>query len=243
MFWTWKGRCGQPGRPSVSQETRDLICQMSRDNPLMGRAAHPRRIAPAASTSASSTATTVRIADCKPQVLESPLADAKEQLGGCYIIDVGDLDAALSWAARCPAAGHGLLTFDPCGRIARYERSGLWLRAGEAVMPAEEPSEPQVRTLLTGLLAVVTNFSRILRPAAPSRSGGRPRRHQLTVFKRNQLGLDYDTWTGCSGLRLAVFGPTGRMPCSSSRRTPWCPGIALASSCFGDCVPAPDRSD
>jgi hypothetical protein len=104
MFWTWKGCCGQPGRPSVSQETRDLIRQMSRDNPLMGRAAHPRRIAQAASTSASSTATTVRIADCKPQVLESPFADAKEQLGGCYIIEVGDLDAALSSAARCPAA-------------------------------------------------------------------------------------------------------------------------------------------
>src|SRR5271155_1415638 len=57
----------------------------------------------------SSTATTVRIAGGKPQVLDGPFADSKEQLGGYYVIDVGDLDAALSWAARCPAANHGVI--------------------------------------------------------------------------------------------------------------------------------------
>ena len=36
VFWTWKVRRGQPGRPPVSQETRKLIRQMSRDNPLWG---------------------------------------------------------------------------------------------------------------------------------------------------------------------------------------------------------------
>jgi putative transposase len=36
LFWTWKVRHGQPGRPPVSQETRKLIRQMSRDNPLWG---------------------------------------------------------------------------------------------------------------------------------------------------------------------------------------------------------------
>ena len=33
-FWTWKVRRGQPGRPAVPREVRDLIRQMSRDNPL-----------------------------------------------------------------------------------------------------------------------------------------------------------------------------------------------------------------
>ena len=33
-FWTWKVRCGQPGRPPVSQEVRDLIPTISRENPL-----------------------------------------------------------------------------------------------------------------------------------------------------------------------------------------------------------------
>ena len=54
-------------------------------------------------------ATTVRIANGKTQVLDGPYADSKEQFGGYFIIDVPDLDAALSWAARCPATGHGVV--------------------------------------------------------------------------------------------------------------------------------------
>jgi hypothetical protein len=61
----------------------------------------------------SSAATTVRIADGKPQVLDGPYADSKEQVGGYYLIDVADLDAAISWAARCPAAGHGIVEIRP----------------------------------------------------------------------------------------------------------------------------------
>ena len=55
------------------------------------------------------TATTVRTTNGKTQVLDGPYADTKEQLGGYYLIDVPDLDAALSWAARCPGAGHGVV--------------------------------------------------------------------------------------------------------------------------------------
>src|ERR1035437_266750 len=36
LFWTWKVRHGQPGRPPVSKETRQLIRKMSRENPLWG---------------------------------------------------------------------------------------------------------------------------------------------------------------------------------------------------------------
>jgi hypothetical protein len=61
----------------------------------------------------SSTATTVRLVDSKSQVLDGPYADSKEQLGGYYLIDAPDLDAALSWAARCPAAGHGVVEVRP----------------------------------------------------------------------------------------------------------------------------------
>ena len=60
-----------------------------------------------------STATTVRLANGKPQVLDGPYADSKEQLGGYYLIDAPDLDAALSWAARCPGAGHGTIEVRP----------------------------------------------------------------------------------------------------------------------------------
>jgi hypothetical protein len=57
----------------------------------------------------SSTAATVRLANGKSQVLDGPFVESKEQLGGYFLIDVADLDAAISWAARCPAAGHGVV--------------------------------------------------------------------------------------------------------------------------------------
>ena len=61
----------------------------------------------------ASTATTVRVANGKSQVLNGPFADSKEQLGGYYLIDAPDLDSALSWAARCPGASHGTIEVRP----------------------------------------------------------------------------------------------------------------------------------
>ena len=60
-------------------------------------------------------ATTVRVVNDKAQVLDGPYADSKEQLGGFHIIDVPDLDAAISWAARCPGASHGVVELRPIG--------------------------------------------------------------------------------------------------------------------------------
>jgi hypothetical protein len=60
-----------------------------------------------------STATTLRVANGKSQVLDGPYVDSKEQLGGYFLIDVADLDAALSWAARCPGASHGVVEVRP----------------------------------------------------------------------------------------------------------------------------------
>jgi len=61
----------------------------------------------------STAASTVRIADGKTKVLDGPYAETKEQLGGYYLIDVPDLDAALSWAARCPGANYGAIEVRP----------------------------------------------------------------------------------------------------------------------------------
>src|ERR1700675_3191111 len=36
LFWTWKVRRGQPGRPLISSEVRDLIRKMCRENPCWG---------------------------------------------------------------------------------------------------------------------------------------------------------------------------------------------------------------
>jgi hypothetical protein len=68
------------------------------------------------SLQSSSRAKTVRLADGKPRVLDGPYTESKEQIGGYYLIDVRDLDAAISWAARCPAAGHGVVEVRTVGR-------------------------------------------------------------------------------------------------------------------------------
>jgi hypothetical protein len=61
----------------------------------------------------SETASTVRVTGNKTEVLDGPYADTKEQLGGFYIIDVPDLDAALEWAAKCPGAVNGAIEVRP----------------------------------------------------------------------------------------------------------------------------------
>ncbi|MGO8800252.1 MAG: YciI family protein [Roseiarcus sp.] len=62
---------------------------------------------------ASSTATTVRASNGKTKVLNGPYAETREQLGGYYLIEAADLDAALSWAARCPGAQVGAIEVRP----------------------------------------------------------------------------------------------------------------------------------
>ena len=61
----------------------------------------------------TSAATTVRAPDGKANVLDGPFAETKEQLGGYYMIEAPDLDAALSWAARCPGAARGAIEVRP----------------------------------------------------------------------------------------------------------------------------------
>lgn len=58
-------------------------------------------------------ATTVRVAGGKTEVLNGPYAETREQFGGYYLIEVPDLDAALSWASRCPGASHGSVEVRP----------------------------------------------------------------------------------------------------------------------------------
>ena len=61
----------------------------------------------------ASEATTVRASGGKQSVVNGPYAETKEQLGGYFLIEVPDLDAAVSWAARCPAVQHGAVEVRP----------------------------------------------------------------------------------------------------------------------------------
>jgi hypothetical protein len=53
------------------------------------------------------TATTVRVQDGETLLTDGPFVDAKEHLGGYYLVEAADLDAALEIAARIPAARMG----------------------------------------------------------------------------------------------------------------------------------------
>lgn len=57
----------------------------------------------------ASTAATVRVLEGKTEILDGPYADTREQLGGFHLINVPDLDTALTWAARSPTALHGVV--------------------------------------------------------------------------------------------------------------------------------------
>ena len=59
------------------------------------------RLAPSAG------ATGIRTIGGKPVTMDGPFAETKEQVAGYYLIEAPDLDAALDWARRCPASGHG----------------------------------------------------------------------------------------------------------------------------------------
>ena len=61
----------------------------------------------------TATATSVRLRDGKRLVTDGPFAETREQLGGYFVIDVADLDSAISWAARCPASAHGVVEVRP----------------------------------------------------------------------------------------------------------------------------------
>ena len=61
----------------------------------------------------TATATTVRVRDGERLLTDGPFAETKEQLGGYYLLDCGDLDEALDWAAKIPNARDGSVEVRP----------------------------------------------------------------------------------------------------------------------------------
>jgi hypothetical protein len=64
------------------------------------------------------TATTVRQRNGETLITDGPFAETKELLGGFYLIDVPDLDAALEWAAKMPNIQYGSVEVRP---VASFE--------------------------------------------------------------------------------------------------------------------------
>jgi hypothetical protein len=77
----------------------------------------------------STTATTVRVREGKILTTDGPFAETREQLGGYYLVEAKDLDAAIGIAARIPGARDGSIEVRP---IMIYSPEMTQSRAGRA---------------------------------------------------------------------------------------------------------------
>jgi hypothetical protein len=73
----------------------------------------------------SAMTTTVTAATGELKVQDGPFADTKEQLGGVFVIDVADLDAALVWAEQAPSVQWGTVEVRP---TATHVVDGQWVQ-------------------------------------------------------------------------------------------------------------------
>ncbi len=71
----------------------------------------------------SGATTTITLAGGELVVQDGPFADTKEQLGGTFVIDVADLDAAIEWARQAPSVSWGHVEIRPTAT--RYV-NGSW---------------------------------------------------------------------------------------------------------------------
>jgi hypothetical protein len=92
---------------SEIKRTMQAYVEFSRELAASGALRGGSELQPVAS------ATTVRVRNGKPLVCDGPFAETKEQLGGYYLIDVPDLDAAIQWAAKIPSALNGSIEIRP----------------------------------------------------------------------------------------------------------------------------------
>ena len=61
----------------------------------------------------ANTATVVRVENGEILTTDGPFAESKEQIGGFWVIEAADLDAALAWAAKGSAACRGAVEVRP----------------------------------------------------------------------------------------------------------------------------------
>ena len=78
----------------------------------------------------SAAATTIRVRDGNANVLDGPYAETKEQFAGYFMIDVPDLDEAITWARRCPSSKYGAIEIRPLTPAGRWPSA--WASQGQS---------------------------------------------------------------------------------------------------------------
>ncbi|HET7619430.1 MAG TPA: YciI family protein [Vicinamibacterales bacterium] len=98
----WEG-LGPEKQQSIMMEYRRLRDELNATGQFVGGSQlHP-----------TSMATTVRVRDGKRLVTDGPFAETREQLGGYFLVEAADLDAAIAIAARIPSARMGTVEVRP----------------------------------------------------------------------------------------------------------------------------------
>lgn len=94
----------------AGQAWKDIV---TAHNAFAGELAQSGAMRSGAGLKSASTATTVRVANGQRTVHDGPFAETREQLGGLYVIEAADLDAAIAWAKKLPIAGSGSVEIRP----------------------------------------------------------------------------------------------------------------------------------
>ena len=82
------------------------------------------------------TATTVRVQDGRTITTDGPFVEAKEALGGFYLVEARDLDEAIEFAAACPGARFGAIEVRPIWEIPDATATAAMAVGEEAGQPA-----------------------------------------------------------------------------------------------------------
>ncbi|MGI8574556.1 MAG: YciI family protein [Egibacteraceae bacterium] len=106
MIYTDESNTYAPDSPEAKQEFEDYG-QFTEELHGSGKFLAGEALLP------TETATTVRVRDGETLTTDGPFAETKEQLGGFYMVEVDDLDAAIEIAARIPGAKHGSIEVRP----------------------------------------------------------------------------------------------------------------------------------
>ena len=97
---------------ALRQETLDYVDTLRQSGQLISTHA----------LQSARTASTVRVRGGKPAVVDGPFAEAKEHIGGFFLIEADDLEEALGVAAKWPSARIGAIEVRPVEEALRVER-------------------------------------------------------------------------------------------------------------------------
>jgi hypothetical protein len=108
LIYAAEGTLTDPEREKCYQES----AQLCRELDARGQYVSASPLQPVA------TATSVRLRDGKPAITDGPFAEAREQLGGYFMVEAADLNEAIKIAQKIPAARWGTVEVRPVVEIA-----------------------------------------------------------------------------------------------------------------------------